>query len=267
MSELLQPWNLVYVLAFFFALLYAVLNAIGLASHGADVDADADVDHDLGDLGVDHDIDVHADVDHDIDVHADVDHDVEVGVDHHVPDFHVDHDVHAEAPHAEPSVLEEALSFFGIGKVPLSVILMTFLITFAVVGWAVNAALAPVLLTPVAFFPISLAAAITCGLGGTKLLAGTLGRYLKPVDSAALRRGVLVGRIATAKLPVSATFGMALVRDDYGTLHKVTCRVREGAATIPKGQTILLVRYVPVKQPGRRASGYFIVEPYDVPTT
>ncbi len=255
MPELLQWYNLVYVLAFFFALLYAVLNAVGLASHGG------------ADLGLDHDVDAHVDLDHDVDVHADVDHDVEVGVDHHVPDFHADAAGHVEAPPGEPSVLEEALSFFGIGKVPLSVVLMTFLITFAVVGWAVNALLRPVLVTPAAFFPISCGAAIVLGLGGTKLLAATLGRWLKPIESAALRRGELVGRIATTSLPTDSAFGTALARDDYGTLHKVTCRVAQGAAAVPKGQTVLLVRYVPVKEPGRRASGYYIVEPYNVPTT
>jgi hypothetical protein len=204
-------------------------------------------------------------MDHDVDAH--VDHDLHAEAEHHVPDFHVDHGVHAEAPPVQPSLLEEALSFFGIGKVPLSVILMTFLITFAVVGWAVNKLLGPVLITPAAFFPISCGAAVVLGLGGTKLLSGTLGRYLRPIETAALHRGELVGRIATTSLPVDAKFGTALVRDEYGTLHKVTCRVAEGAQPVPKGQTVLLVRFVPVKEPGRRAGGYYIVEPYSVPTT
>ncbi len=243
MPELLEWWNLVYVLAFFFALLYAVLNAVGLASHGG------------ADMGLDHDVDAH--LDHDMDVH-----DVHV-----VHDVHLDHGVHAELSHGAPSLLEEALSFFGIGKVPLSVVLMTFLITFAVVGWGANELLRPVLRTPAAFFPISCGAAVVVGLGGTKLLAGTLGRYIRPIETAALGRGELVGRIATTSLPVDTRFGTALARDEYGTLHKVTCRVAEGAQAIPKGQTVLLVRFVPVKEPGRRAGGHYVVEPYNVPTT
>ena len=257
MPELFQWWNLIYVVAFFFALLYAVLNAVGLASHaGADVGLDHDVD---AHVDVDHDYDAHMDVGHDVDAH--VDHDVHVEGGHHVPDFH------AEPSHGAPSLLEEALSFFGVGKVPLSVILMTFLITFAVVGWGANELLRPVLRTPAAFFPISCGAAVVVGLGGTKLLAGTLGRYIRPIETAALGRGELVGRIATTSLPVDTRFGTALVRDEYGTLHKVTCRVAEGAQAIPKGQTVLLVRFVPVKEPGRRAGGHYVVEPYNVPTT
>jgi len=242
MADLLQWWNLLFVLAFFFALLYAVLNAIGLASHGG---------ADLGEGGAD------VDADHDVGL----DHEAGVDLDHPVPDFHVD------ALHAAPGLLEEALSFFGLGKVPLSVILMTFLITFAVVGWSANALLGPVLLTPAIFFPISLVAAVVCGLGGTRLLASKLGRWLRPIESAALRRGELVGRIATASLSISPAFGTALVRDEYGTLHKVVCRVAEGAPEASKGQTVLLVRFVPIKEPGRRLGGYYLVEPYHVPAS
>ena len=272
MAELFQWWNLVYVLAFFLALLYALLNAVGLATSeagadvgmdhdiDADVDAHVDLDHDVDfdhDVSFDHDVDVDAgvDIDHDVDVHVDVDHDVDL--DH---DVHLDHDLHAEL-----SLLEEALSFFGIGKVPLSVILMTFLITFAIVGWAVNTVLKDVVITPLIFFPISCASAIFCGLAGTKVLASTLGRYLKPVETAAVRRASLVGRIATARLPVTDSFGQATVEDQYGTRHKVVCKVPEGAEPVPRGQSVLLVRFVPDRRRDRRTDGYYLVEPYEVP--
>ncbi len=281
MADLLQWWNLVYVLAFFFALLYAALSAIGLASHGvhADVGHDVGLDHDV-DAHFDMDHDVHVDFDHDVDAHFDMDHDVHVDFDHdvdahvgldHDVDVHadVDHDVeadvHVDAAHTELSILEVALSFFGVGRVPLSILLMTFLITFAVVGWGVNTLLKDALLSPAAFFPLSCAAAVFCGLSGTKLLASTLGRFLKPLETAATPRSALVGRIATTVLPVTEQFGQAHVHDDYGSLHKVTCKVPEGAEPIAKGQSVLLVRYVRVQKPGRRASGYYLVEPYDVP--
>ncbi|NQT87554.1 DUF1449 family protein, partial [bacterium] len=254
MAELLHWWNLIYVLAFFLALFYIVLNSIGLISEGGDVDvhADADLDHDFDMGGVDHDVDMHVDIGHDVHFGHDVD------VDHDVGDM--DHDVSVE-----PSFFEEALSFFGIGRLPLSIILMTFLLTFAIVGWAVNLLLKDVLGGPAFFFPISLAAAIFCGLSGTKLLAGTLGKYLRPIESAATSRRTLEGKIATAALPVTAEFGQALVRDDHGSLHKVVCRVEPGAETIPKGQTVLLVNYVHGEGPMRLANGYYIVEAYDVP--
>lgn len=258
MAELLAWWNIIYVAAFFLAALYIVLNSIGLVSEGgdADVHAHVDLDHDFDVGGVGHDVDMHVDLDHDVDIGHDVhfDHDVgDIGHD-------MDHDVSAE-----PGFFEEALSFFGIGRLPLSIILMTFLLVFAIVGWAVNLVLKDVLSSPILFFPISLFAATFCGLSGTKLLAATLGKYVRSVDTAATSRRALEGKIATAKLPITAEFGQALVRDEHGSLHKVVCRVAEGAETIPKGQTILLVRYVYGAGPRRLANGYYIVEPYDVP--
>jgi hypothetical protein len=264
MADLLQWWNVIYVSAFFLALLYIVLNSLGLISEGGHVDAhvDADLDHDFDMGGVDHEVDVHVDIGHDVHFDHDVHVDHDLHVDHDAGDFghDMDHDVATE-----PSFFEEALSFFGIGRLPLSIILMTFLLVFAIVGWAVNLVLKDVLRSPVLFFPVSLFAAIFCGLSGTKLLAATLGKYVRSVDTAATSRRALEGRIAAAALPVTAAFGQALVRDHHGSLHKVVCRVAEGAETIPKGQTILLVRYVYGSGPRRLANGYYLVEPYDVP--
>ncbi len=251
MPELLQWWNLVYVLAFFFALLYATLNAVGLASAESDVDVDADLDAEM-DVGAAMDID--ADVDMDIDVDADVDADMDVDA---------DHDVSVDA--SEPGLLDEALSFFGIGKVPLSVIMMCFLLTFSIVGWSLNEWLKVPLRFPAVFFPISCASALFCGVGMTKLMAATLGRYLKPVETSAVHLSALVGRIGTARLTITSEFGTALVRDVHRSQHQGGCKGPEGAETIPAGWTVLLVRFVSERQPGKRAGGYYIVEPYYMP--
>ena len=268
MAELLQWWNLVYVLAFFFALLYVLLNAIGLASGGgadADLEVDADLDVDV-DLAAEADLDVDADLGVDLDAETELDLGAELEADADLDaGVEAEPQVYVHPSQVEPGVFEQALSFFGIGRVPLSIILMTFLITFAIVGWAINTVLEGVLWTPGAFFPISFAGAVLCGLTVTKALAGTLGRFLKPVETAAVARSALVGRIGTASLPVTEEFGTALVRDPYGSLHKVVCKVPQGVRPIPKGQTVLLVRYVRENLPQRRPSGYYLVETYEAP--
>jgi len=275
MAELLEWWNLVFVLAFFFALVYAVLNAIGLAAAEADIDADIDVDADADvDLDADVDMDVDVDADVDVDVDADVDMDVDADVDVEADvdvdadadvEADVDQDISAVRFDAEVGILEEALSFFGIGKVPLSVIIMTFLIGFSVTGWAANTLLKGILITPVLFFPVSCFAALFCGLTLTKLLAGTLGRIMKPVETSAVRGSSLAGCIGRASLPVTDRFGTALVHDRYGSLHKVMCKVAEGAETVPKGRHVLLVRYVRPSEQSRGKKGHYLIEPYDRP--
>lgn len=239
MSDLLQWWNLVYVLAFFFALLYAALNALGLGGSDAEIDADADLD---------------ADLDADADMEGDV-------------DFVQDLDAEGEgAPEggARIGFLNEALSFLGIGKVPLSILMMTFLLAFSVTGWGINLALKDVLGTPLLFFPISFAAALFVGLGAASLLASTLGRYLKPLESSAVSSASLAGRIATATITITDCFGQALVKDSYGSLHKVVCRTDKGE-TIPPGRKLLLIRFRADPSRPTRAGGYYLVEPYDVP--
>jgi len=267
MDELLQWWNLVYVLAFFFAMLYAVLNAMGLSGDDADLsfDGDADMDVDIGaDVGGDIDFDADADVDMDVgadvDVDADMDADLDGGMD---ADAGLDAEAASTTGHMD--FLNEALSFLGIGKVPLSVLIMTFLITFAVVGWGLNRALLPVLRTPGLFFPVSCAGAFFVGLTAMKLMAATLGRYLKPIETAAVSREALAGRIGKASLPVTETFGRALVHDKHGSTHKVVCRVPPGQDPIAKGQSVLLVRFMRERRGRRRYTGYYLVEPYEVP--
>jgi len=237
MSDLLQWWNLVYVLAFFLAFLYVLLSAIGLASGGGGADAHMDAH-----------VDAHAEADTHVDAHAEV-----------------HGDFHGSAAHAAPGLLQEALSVLGVGRVPLSVVLITFLLIFSVVGWTLNMALSKVVWPPVLFFAISFVAATLCGMGGTRLLSGTLGRYMRPFESAGIPRAALVGSIGTACLSINEDFGNAFVRDPYGTTHKVVCRVPKGFAPVAKGQTVLLVRYVQEELPGRRTGGYYLVESYNLP--
>jgi hypothetical protein len=254
-NDLFAWWNLVYVLAFFLAFLYVLLSAIGLASGGGGMEAHMDAH-----------LDAHAEVGGGTGADGGVG---GVAADHDIGDVsaeaHVDAEVHAGVEHAGPGMFQEALSLFGVGQVPLSVVMITFLLTFSVVGWSVNLVLSKVIWPPAAFFAISLVAATLCGLGGSRLLAGTLGRWLRPIESAAIPRYALVGTVGTACLSVTEEFGNALVHDPYGTQHKVVCRVPKGAAPIAKGQTVLLVRYVHEEFPGRRPGGYYLVESYTLP--
>jgi len=280
MADLLEWWNLIYALAFFFALLYVVLSVAGLAGHEAHadvgghvdmhVDADAHVDVDAHpDLDAHVDVDAHPDVDFHVDVPAGGHLDAAHGMDHGGPDFvhEIDHHVLAAGKalgDARLGLLNEALSFLGIGRVPLSILLMAFLITFSIIGWSINQILMPWVRTPAIFFPISCVSAFVLGICAMKLVASVLGRYLKPIETAAVSRTSLTGRIGTTSIVVTPTFGQVLVRDDHGTQHKVVCRVAEDAETIPAGRRVLLIRFTREDVGRGPVRGYYLVEPYDV---
>lgn len=91
-AQLLQWWNLIYLIPLFAALVALFVSLIGLLPIGetaAGVDHDVETDHDLR---IEHDMDMEHDVElaHDVDMSHDVDmaHDVEMEAEHDVEATH-----------------------------------------------------------------------------------------------------------------------------------------------------------------------------------
>jgi membrane protein implicated in regulation of membrane protease activity len=211
----LSNWyNLIFIVPFGLALVYLALYTLSGWTFGdADVDAHADVDTDL---------DAHADIGTDHDAHAGHDHDA-------------DHDANGSAALA-------VLSWFGVGRAPLSILMMMLLMCWGIIGFAVNSsvrtrwpAIQPWL--------ISIPAAGIGALLLTKLLAGFLGRFLPTSETYARRRHALLGSVGEVVLPVDRGFGMVAVRDRSGELFQLPCRLEAGDRTIAKGTKVTLVAY------------------------
>src|SRR5687768_8649258 len=135
---LLGWWNLMFLLPLGLALLYVGVYAVsGLTFGHADADADAGAD-------VDADTDLHADADVHADVHADADADGDVEAD---ADAEMDGDAHADVHHgghAHSGVgktpLFDLLSMLiGLGRAPLSILLMVLFLTWGFIGFISNA--------------------------------------------------------------------------------------------------------------------------------
>ncbi len=219
--ELLEWWNLIFVLPFLGALFYLILQASGLVGigHGGDLDVDADADADI-DAGVDAG-----------------DLDAGHGVEHpHVLFDHGGDDV---------SGIAKAFSFLGVGKVPLSFILMSFCFLWGFAGWAANEILHPVLRSPVLFVWISIAVALAVSLSLTRLLVKGLVRITPATESYDVGPLELVGRVAQVIYPVTLRSGTARLRDDFGNLRDLACRVSPGEPDIPAGRSVVLLSYDP----------------------
>jgi len=235
-----------------------------------DHDLDMDMDHDL-DVDMDHDVDVHlehdldlghdADVDlgHDLDVHHDVDvahdadldhdleadHDVEVG---HDADAHgVEHEVHDThvAAHHHASFMLRALSVLGLGKVPVSILMTCLMVIFGSVGLICNGIFAHVVpwgWGPALYFWPSLGIATAGAFALTGTVARGLGRIMPTSETYAITSYDLVGRVGTAVYALNeAQPGIADVKDESGTLHRIAARPIDGE--IAKGSEIIVVRY------------------------
>jgi hypothetical protein len=134
-----------------------------------------------------------------------------VALDH---EHDADHD-HEGVEHAigseqgPTSSLLHALSFLGIGRAPLSIVLTTFCLVWGFVGYASNQVLDD-LLAPAAF-----------------------------------ARQELQGHSARVRFEVTETFGSAVVVDQHRFPHEVDCRVKPGEPPIPVGASVYLLEYDP----------------------
>jgi hypothetical protein len=212
--ELLQWWNLIFVLPFFGAMFYVFLLALGLVH----------LEHDIA-LEVDHDVGFEHE--------AGIEHTAEVG---HDGDHGVSHPT-------EQGIFIRVLSFFGIGRVPLSIIIISFCIIWGFSGWVSNKVFSAVYLPGFLFVWISVAIALICSLSMTKFLASILAKIMPSTETYAVSEADFVGRTAQAISIVNETFGQAGLTDDSGNFHTVVCRVQAGQKEIPKGEDVVLMFY------------------------
>jgi membrane protein implicated in regulation of membrane protease activity len=193
--------TLVFLLPLLLGVLLVAGTALGLG--GVDLDADVDVD-----------MDVEVDVDVDADVDADAD---------------------ADGTSGNVGAALSVLHLLGVGRAPLSVLLMVASIAFGAVGLGAGFLGAPFVVS----FPVAVAAA----LGGTSLSARLLGRLVPTTESYAVERSALVGCLAVVELRVDDDFGVAHVTDSRGTLHKIRCRVDD--TPIGKGAVVVVTDFDP----------------------
>ena len=209
-------WNLIYVIPFGLALVYLGVYAVSGLTFGEDLEIDHDVDHDV-------DIDVDADAD------ADADGDAEVG---------------GGGSHA----LMAALGWLGVGRIPLSLVLMVLLLTWGGIGFAVNQLARPFAHPPALAALASIPAAFFGAMLCTRGVSRFVGAYLPTNETYAKKRAELLGSFGSAVFDISQTFGVASVRDDRGNRHQVNCRVAPGRPALPKGSRLILVGYDPQTQ-------------------
>ena len=134
-------------------------------------------------------------------------------------------------------------TLLGLGKVPLFVWLIVFLLAFAVIGMGVQAFAADLTGTPLYAW---LAALIAGGasLPVTATLVRPVGRLLPQNETSAVGLDSLVGRRGevTEGRAKKGSPARAKVRDRHGHAHYVMVEPHEDASVIPAGDQVLLVR-------------------------
>ncbi len=153
---------------------------------------------------------------HEADVHA------------HVPGD-VDHGAHGYGEHG---LLAGALSLLGIGKAPMSVILVSAMLIWGVAGLIYLGTAGPE--KP----GIAMAIAGVAALLGCRLVAEGLHRVLPSVESYYAGPDELVHLEGQVLYEVTPDSGTARVQDPKGNQRDIPCRVRPGEKRIPAGTSV-----------------------------
>ncbi len=164
-----------------------------------------------------------------------------VPVDGH--DFDAGGEFHDGPDHGDGDPFHGALSLIGVGRVPLSLVLMSFAFIWGFLGWMGNRLFSMVLPSPSLFLWPSLVVAFLGAAILTRFLASALGRMMPATESYGATTRDLVGGIGDVRYALTAQTGTVQVHDRHGTLHEVPARVLSDEPAIPAGTRVVLWRF------------------------
>jgi hypothetical protein len=150
----------------------------------------------------------------------------------------------AEPGHPD-GVASAALGWLHVGKVPILVILVLFLTTFAVTGFGAQLLAKG---TVGHFMPlvVAVALALVAGIFAVRVLGGALGRMIPKDETTAVPDASLVGRVGTIVVGVARAGrpAEARIHDEHGTVHYVMVEPDRPDETFERGASVLLVRHL-----------------------
>lgn len=233
-GEWLQWYNLIFIIPAAVSILVLLLS--GLGGHGGHGHSAAGHAHGVGDLHAGHAHSIgnlhggHAHAaggSHGAHGHA-AGH--ETGAAGHA------HGQHGAAAHHEGiSPAARALSFFAVGRAPVTIVLGSMMLGWGMCGYITVGLLQPALRLPAAFVPPALGFAVGGGLVFAKVFGEIAAHLIPQEESSAVSLEDLVGLFGTVVYPVSESEGRIHVFDAFRTLHVEPARVITGAATVGKG--------------------------------
>ena len=153
-------------------------------------------------------------------------------------DDDADADADVDGDHDLPAA---ALALLGVGRAPLSLLLITLLVAFGATGICLNLLLEPWLGSPLARGVLAV-----LGAGSASMLAGgamsrLFARFVPGLESYATEAHDVIGVTGVAEMRITGRFGVARVSDRTGTPLQLRCRAH--ATEIPKGSEIVVVDF------------------------
>jgi membrane protein implicated in regulation of membrane protease activity len=155
-----------------------------------------------------------------------------------------DHEGDSDTDHATETDLDHDgdghisfLEWMGVGVAPLSLVGLSFLLLFAVIGLLGNLAWG------IGRVGFALVLAILVSVFGTRLLARTLARLAPTTETHAVARHELIGSEGVAIYRITTNSGTARLYDKLKNLRQLDCRTFAGDDDIPEGEKVIVVDY------------------------
>jgi hypothetical protein len=159
-----------------------------------------------------------------------------------IPEFEFDKDIEL-ADTGSSNALSRVLGWLKVGKVPVLVLIIAFLIVFGCLGYGLNlvsfqllAVIPPAFMTVPIVFLLSLPVLRVCAVG--------LAAIMPKDETSSVSLDTLIGRKAfiTVGVSDSQTIAEARVKDQHGNTHYVMVVAEEGHGPFGMGEPLLLVR-------------------------
>lgn len=155
------------------------------------------------------------------------------------------HDIHAEAAgdhgdiHGDhdTSYVSSLLAILGIGKAPISLLMVSGSFLWGAGGLTINRVLGT------GAMAVNFVGAGVLCMVGTRLLAEGFARLIPNVQTYHVRRSELAGEVGKALYTIHEKGGIVRVIDPLKTMRDLECRTYEGDTPISAGSDVVLCEY------------------------
>jgi hypothetical protein len=149
----------------------------------------------------------------------------------------------AKVAASQPTVGEQFLGFFGVGRVPGPFVWGSLLMGWGLFGFWATRMFQENMHSPALFALPSMAVALAGALTTAKITAEAGARLMPQTESYATDTIDLCGQIGSVAYPIDETRGRVHVYDAHGTMHDCTARIASGHPPLARGKRALVVDY------------------------
>ena len=158
-------------------------------------------------------------------------------------DHDADHDVSAGNDHDTSDSGSVLLDFLGIGRCPLSVVMMTLCFMFVLTGMSTVLMLRAFYIPGLLAGIIAYASAIVFSFFVTGLIARAVGKFLPTSETYVESEAAHVGTTGEAVYAFEDNTGFVQVRDQSGTIHEMKALNTEKDQPVLAGDVVVITDY------------------------